>query len=173
MAKRSFQVATFTPTATADTTNFAATTFMYLSGGNATQQLNIIEIYEGGQATSSAVNIMQLARVSTVATTPTALAAPNSDGPLSSNTQALATAPISCWTATGFPQRSAATIDARLNLTFNAFGGIVRWQAAPGEEWGIIGNAVSSATQGGPAILSAFTGGSVGLMGAHIIYEPI
>lgn len=172
MAKRIFQQMTWTPTATADTTGLAATTYMYISGGNATQSLQVIEIYEGGQATSSAVNIMCFARVSTVATTPTALAAPNSDGPMGSNTQALATAPISCVAATGNPQRSALTVDARLNLTFNAFGGIVRWQAAPGEEWGIIGNAVSSATQAGPGVLSAFTGGSVGLMGAHIIYEP-
>lgn len=172
MAKRSFQVATFTPTATADAATLSSTTYMYLAGGNATQGLQVIEIYEGGQATSSAVNIMQFARVSTVATTPTALTSPNSDGPLSSNTQALATAPVSCWAASGNPQRSAGFTDAKLNLTFNAFGGIVRWQSAPGEEWGIIGNAVAAATQGGPGVLSAFTGGSVGLMGAHIIYEP-
>ena len=163
---------TWTPTATADTTTLANTTYMYLAGGNATQGMNIIEVYEGGQATSSAVNIMCLARVSTVPTTPTALAAPNSDGPMSSNTQALATAPVSCVAAGTGPQRSALTVDARLNLTFNAFGGIVRWQAAPGEEWGIIGNAVSSGTQAGPGVLSAFTGGSVGLMGAHFVYEP-
>ncbi len=45
---------------------------------------------------------------------------------------------------------------------------IVRWVAAPGEEWGITGVSVSVSG----STLSAYTGGSVGLMGAHIIFEP-
>lgn len=168
MAKRSFQVTTFTPTATADTTNLANGTFMSIGASGATAGLNVIEIYQGGQASASSINIMQFARDSTLVGTPTALAAPNSDGPFDTRTAALAAVPITAVSAGTSPQRSAATTAARLNLSFNAFGGIVRWVAAPGEEWGITGVTVNVSESS----LSAFTGGSVGAMGAHIVYEP-
>lgn len=169
MAKRSFSAATYTPTATADQTAFAASTFQALESGGAAFALNVLEIELGGQATTSSVNIMQFARMAVVGTTPTALAAPNSDGPLNSFTQTLGTVPLSYVAASTNPQRASATTSARLSLSFNAFGGIIRWQAAPYEEWGILGNAVSVSG----SILSAFTGGSVGLIGSHIIYEPL
>lgn len=168
MAKRIFQAATFTPTATADNSALANGTYMAIGAGSATQLLNVLEIYEGGQATSSAVNIMQFARDLVLAATPTALTTPNGDGPLNGATAALAAPPITCVAATTGPSRSNTGATAKLNLTFNAFGGIVRWLAAPGEEWVIIGQTVSISESS----LSAFTGGSVGLMGAHIIYEP-
>lgn len=168
MAKRSFSEATWTPTATADTTNLANATYMAIGASGATAGLNVIEIYQGGQATSSAVNIMQFAREVVLGGTPAALAAPNSDGPLDTRTAALAAVPITYVAASTPPQRTSATTAARLSLTFNAFGGIVRWVAAPGEEWGITGVTVNVSE----SCLSAFTGGNVGLMGAHIIYEP-
>jgi hypothetical protein len=56
-----------------------------------------------------------------------------------------------------------------LNLSFNAFGGIVRWVAAPGEEISTVGNTQPL----GEVSLSAFTGGTAGLMGAHVVYEPL
>jgi hypothetical protein len=55
-----------------------------------------------------------------------------------------------------------------LNLSFNAFGGIVRWVAAPGQEIGMLGNTASL----GEISLSAYTGGTPGLMGSHFILEP-
>jgi len=168
MAKRTFQQATFTPTATADSTALATATFMALGAANATQLLKVIEIYEGGQASASSINIMQFARDSTLAVTPTALAAPNSDGPMSSFTGPLSTVPLAFIASATLPQRSALTTAARLCLTLNTFGGIVRWVAAPGEEWDIYGISVSISESS----LSAFTGGSAGLMGAHIVYEP-
>jgi hypothetical protein len=168
MAKRSFQNPTWTPTATADTTNLANSTFMSIGASGATAGLNVIEIYEGGQASTSAVNIMMFARDSTLVGTPTALAAPVGDGPLDTRTAALAAVPITAVQAGTAPQRSAATVQARLPLSFNAFGGVVLWRAAPGEEWGITGVTVNVSESS----LSAFTGGSVGLMSAHIIYEP-
>ena len=168
MAKRSFSAATYTPTATADTTNLANATYQAIGASGATAGLNVIEIYEGGQASASSINIMQFARDSTLVATPTALAAPNSDGPLDTRTAALAAVPITAVAAGTAPQRSAVTTSARLSLTLNAFGGIVRWVAAPGEEWGITGITVSVSESS----LSAFTGGSVGLIGSHIIYEP-
>lgn len=168
MAKRIFQAASFTPTAQADGGALTNATYMAIGAGSATQMLNVLEIYEGGQATSSAVNIMQFARDLVLGSIPTALAAPNGDGPMSGATAALAAPPITFVAAGTGPSRTNTALTARLNLTFNAFGGIVRWVAAPGEEWTIIGTTVSISESS----LSAFTGGNVGLMGAHIVYEP-
>ncbi len=169
MAKRIFQVPTYTPTATADTTNLANNTHQSIGASGATAGLNVIEIYIGGQATASSVNIMMFARDVVLAGTPTALAAPAGDGPMDTRTAALAAVPITFNFVTTTPnQRSSAVAQARLNLSLNAFGGIVRWVAAPGEEWGITGITVNVSESS----LSAFTGGSVGLIGSHIVYEP-
>lgn len=168
MAKRSFSAATYTPTATADTTNLANGTYQAIGASGATAGLNVLEIFIGGQASASSINIMQFARDSTLGGSLTALAAPNSDGPMNSLTAALAAPSLTFVSATTNPQRSAATSAARLALSLNAFGGIIRWVAAPGEEWGIVGITVNISE----ASLSAFTGGSVGLIGSHLIYEP-
>jgi hypothetical protein len=168
MAKRIFQQATYTPIATADNTAMTNATYMSIGAGNATQLLNVLEIQCGGQATASAVNIMQFARDLVLSATPTALAAPNGDGPMHTATAALAVVPITNVAATTGPSRTNTALTARLNLTFNAFGGIVKWQAQPGGEWAILGTTVSVSESS----LSAFTGGNVGLMGSHIIYEP-
>ena len=169
MAKRIFQVPTFTPTATADTTNLANNTHMSIGASGATAGLNVIEIYMGGQASASSINIMMFARDVVLAGTATALSAPASDGPMDTRTAALAAVPITYNFVTTTPnQRTSAITAARLNLSLNTFGGIVRWVAAPGEEWGITGITVNVSESS----LSAFTGGSAGLLGAHIVYEP-
>jgi hypothetical protein len=168
MAKRVFNATTFTPTATADNSALANSTYMAIGAGSATQTLNVIEIYEGGQATASAVNIMVFARDLVLGSIPTALATPNSDGPMNTGTAALAAPPVTYVAAGTGPSRITAATNAKLNLSFNAFGGIVRWVAAPGEEWTITGVSTSVSESS----LSAFTGGSVGLMGGHIVYEP-
>lgn len=165
--KRSFSVATFTPTATADTTNLANASYMAIGAANAAVGLNVIEIYIGGQASASSINLMQFARDSTVGATLGALSAPNSDGPLNTLSAIAQAASLTFVAATTAPQRAATTTSARLNLGLNTFGGIVRWVAAPGEEWGIAGVTVNVSESS----LSAFTGGSVGAIGAHIIYE--
>jgi len=166
MAKRSFKVSTFTPVAVADTTAMTGAGYLGLQGGSSTQLINLIEVYMGGQAGASSPSIMIVARDSTVAVTPTALSTGNSDAALNPSTAALAAPPASFVTAGTQPQRSATL--GLLNLSFNAFGGIVRWVAAPGEEIGILGNTASL----GEVSLSAFTGGTPGLTGAHFIYEP-
>lgn len=159
----------YTPTAQADTSALTSSTYQAIRGVNSGQILNIIEIYEGGQASASSINLMCFARSSTVGTTPTALAAPNSDGPMHGATAALASTPVTYTAATTGPLRSAATTDARLNLSLNTFGGIVRWVAAPGEEWTVVGSGATT----GESILSCYTGGSAGLMGSHLVYEPL
>lgn len=167
MGKRSFSVPVWQPTATADTTALANNTFMAIGATNATSGLLVQEIEMGGQASSSTALMMMFARDSTLGATLTALAAPNSDGPLHTLGQAGQTGSLTFNFAGTSPQRSATTTSARLNLTFNAFGGIVRWQAAPFEEWGIVGVTASVSESS----LSGFTGSQAGNIGSHIIYE--
>lgn len=166
MAKRSFKIATWTPVAVADTVNYTDSGYQGLMGGSTTQKLTIMEVYMGGQAGASAPSIMCLSRDSTVQATPTALAAGASDAAFDPSSAALAAPPVAFVASTTKPQRSATL--GLLNLSFNAFGGIVRWVAAPGEEIGVLGNTASL----GEVSLGAFTGGTPGLMGSHIIYEP-
>lgn len=166
MAQRSFKRSTWTPTAVADTAAFTDLGYMGLMGGSTTQLLRIIEVYMGGQAGASSPSIMIFSRDSTVQATPTALSTGDSDGPLHPSTAALAAPPVAFAASTTKPQR-AATLGL-LNLSFNSFGGLVRWVTAPEEWMGLLGNTASL----GEVSLSAFTGGTPGLMGSHIIYEP-
>lgn len=167
MAKRSFKIATWTPAVVADTIAFSANGYQALMGGSTTQKINIIEIYMGGQAGASSPCIMIFSRDSTVNITPTALTTGQSDAAFDPATAALAAPPVAFTTAGTQPQRSATL--GLLNLSYNAFGGLVRWVAAPGEEIGVLGNTASL----GEVSLSAYTGGSPGLTGSHIIYEPM
>jgi|SRR5215472_8530150 len=168
MGKRSFQCPVWNATATADTTALANNTHMSIGALNATSGLLVQEIEMGGQASSSSPLIMMFARDSTLAGTATALAAPSSDGPLHTLGQTAQSGSISFNFVTTTPnQRSATTTSARLSLVFNGFGGIVRWQAAPFEEWGIVGVTASISESS----LSAFTGSTTTAIGAHIIYE--
>jgi hypothetical protein len=169
MAQRVFHAPNFTPTAQADTGALTNATYMAIKGGSSTQLINISEVAGMGLAGASGAMIMQLARVTTVETTPTALASPNSDGPKHPSTAALAAAPVSFVAAAAGPQRSAATTDAKLELNFNAFGGIFRWQVPRGEEWAQIGNTQPL----GESVYSQFTGGSSNAISAHIVYEPL
>lgn len=169
MAQRVFHAPNYTPTAQADTTALTSGTYQALKGGSGTQLINISEVYIAGLASASGALLMQLARASTIETTPTALAAPNSDGPKHPSTAALAAPPVSFVAAATGPQRSAVTSDGKLELNLNAFGGIVRWMVPRGEEWGQIGNTASL----GESILSQFTGGTSNPISSHIVYEPL
>ena len=166
MAFWSFKVATFTPVAVADTTDFTDAGYMGLMGGSTTQRLNITEVFMGGQATTSAPCIMIVSRDSTVQATPTALSTGNSNAALDPATAALAAPQVAFVASTTKPRR-AATLGL-LNLSVNAQGGVVRWHSAPGEELKLLGNTASL----GEISLSAYTGGTPGLLGAHMIYEP-
>jgi len=168
MAKRSLAIRTFTPTATASApTDLADNTYFgIVQGGSTTQRVVISEIYLGGQATVSSPTIMVLARDSTIGAT-ISLGTNQTDAPLDSSTAALAAPTLVGNVCTTKPRRST-TLEL-LNLSFNAFGGIVRWVAAPGHEVQQAGNAVSI----GETSLSAFTGGTAGLMGGHLIYEAL
>ncbi len=167
MAKRTFQSLSYTPTAAADGTTATSGTYQDIESSAPTMYLEVMEIYEGGQNSASAINIMQFARNITIATTPTALTSPTaSDAFLKTFSSTLGSSAVCCIAASTGPARTTVGTTARLNLSFNAFGGIVRWVAAPGEEWGILGTAtlVSSSTLSSPT-------GSAGAMGSHIVYE--
>src|ERR1700739_4223467 len=133
MSRRMFSVPSFTPTATADSTNLANGTYMGLAANSATQQLFVTEIFIQGLGTSSTnVNNNMFARDSTLgsAGTPAALAAPNSDGPVPGVATGLSTVPLSFVACTTPPQRTALTTSSRLMLSINALGGIARWKPA-------------------------------------------
>lgn len=165
MAKRIVAFTTITPTATADTAALLDNTFPGLiQGGSSTQRNRVWEIYLGGQAGSSSPTFMLLSRDSTVAIT-NSLSTGQTDTALEAATAALAAPALTGSVNTTDPQRSATA--HLLNLSFNAFGGIVRWVAAPEEVIDVVGNTQPL----GEVSLSAFTGGTAGAMGTHIIYE--
>lgn len=151
-----------TPVAVADATNYTDNGYLALLGGSTTQVNKVTEVYMGGQATSSAPTPMILSRDSTIGATLSGglLAA------LDPASAALAAPPVAFSVATTKPQRSATL--QLLQLGFNAFGGIVRWVAAPGYEIGMLGNTASL----GEVSLSCMTGGTPGALTPHILLEP-
>lgn len=167
MAQRSFKIATWTPTAVADTTNFTDNGYCAIQGGSGTQRIMISEIYMGGQAGASSPSIMIFSRDSTVGATLTALSTGQSDASTDPATAALGAPATSFTASTTKPQRSATL--GLLNLSFNAFGGIVRWVCEAGRQLTMLGNTASF----GEVSLSAYTGGTPGLMGSHIVFEPL
>lgn len=165
MARWTATLNNWTPAAIADTTNLTTLQFMALQGGSSTQRLQLIEVYMGGLAGASAPAQMILSRDSTVFAGATSNAVKNAS--LDPATAALAAPPLAQNVgSTTLPQRSSTLY--LLTLAFNAFGGIVRWVAAPGEEIGILGNTQPN----GEVSLSSASTGTPGLMSSHFIYEP-
>ena len=133
---------------------------------------DLLEVLISGTAAASAIGGFYVVRASTLATgAGSALANPNSDGGALPSITALATtfgAFISF--ATTQPTLSSATTDAKLNLGLNTFGGILRWNAAPTQQWQLAG----VTAPGAQSVLSNITGGGAQATtaNAHIIYEP-
>lgn len=169
MAIRVFVVPTFLPIAVADNAVFTDGGYLALMGGTSSQSVKIKEVKCDGQegTTSSPLQLM-LARDSTVQATPTALAAPNSDGPVRPNTTALASPVVAFVASTTKPKRSLATTDKLLPFGFNALGGLFRHRWQQGEEPELLGNTASL----GEISLSHMSSGTPGNIGAAITYEP-
>lgn len=165
MAKWSFASEGFTPVGVLDTAAYTDNGYMGLMGGSTTQRIDIYEVYMGGLATASAPSPMVLSRDSTVQATPTALTTAQSNAALDPATAALAAPQVAFTASTTKPQRSAAL--GKLAMAFNAFGGVVRLNLPQGQEFKILGNTASL----GEASLSSYTGGTPGLINAHILYE--
>jgi hypothetical protein len=135
------------------------------------QLVDILEILISGMGSASTIAAMQYGRQSTNSATETALAAPNSDGGEFPGITALATVITTYITATTQPIPSNAAGDAKLIMGLNTFGGILRWNAAPTQQFQHVG----STAPGAAGILmnnSATTGAANALANAHIIYEP-
>jgi hypothetical protein len=164
MARWAAAIPSWTPVAVADTTAMTDGGHHTVQGGSATQRGELREVYLGGQAGASTPTFMVLGRTSIVGASTTAqrLAA------LDPSTAPLAATPISYAASTTKPQRSA-TLGILLNLSYNAFGGVVRWVNGPDEIISYLGNTASL----GELSLNAFTGGTPGLTGSNIIFETL
>lgn len=175
MATRVFRATNWVALPTADATAIANNNYMALKGGSTNQSINITDVVINGMSSASALCFTQLARAGTLETTPTALSSGSvSDGPKNPNATLLVTPAVTFVAAAAGPQRASTINDTRLELGFNAFGGLWRMQLPPGEEFKLWGNvAMSSIVAGGEAILSAFTGGSTAAnINATLTYEP-
>jgi hypothetical protein len=162
MARWSVSNPSLLPVVVADTTNFTGNGFQALQGGSATQSTNVLEVYIGGQATTSSPCSLIFGRDSTAGAT--GLTGGRFAG-LNPASAALAAPPVQFSTASTLPQRSATL--SLLTLGCNLYGGIVRWVANPGEEVGLLGNTAAL----GEVSLSAFTGTAANLT-THFIVEP-
>lgn len=117
----------YVPVAHADAASaLANNSYQGLRAGAATSLARIVEMFIGGEATSSTVNRMALRRISTNAGTPT------DQVPAALNIYSVASIPQGYVAATTGP--TIASTQHLANLAFNAFGGLIRWVAAPGEE---------------------------------------
>jgi hypothetical protein len=175
MARRIVSVTTQTPTATADTTNLAIGTFPFLlQGGSATQINYIWEISISGQAAAtSSPTFMILAGSSTVGTGTDTKGTGQTDSPVNPATAALGSVQRTGNSpGTVVPQRSSTLHLA--NCSLNAFGGNYFWRANKVDEcFQTIGNVAPATGTLGEITLSAFTGGTPGAIGAHMIYEAL
>ena len=152
--------------ATGDTVALTTLKYWALGGNSATMQLKINEVQVGGEASSAAVQVLVLGRDTTAAATSL-----TSVGLTNALMEATATAPgtlaLFSNSSTTFPQRSATA--HLLQHSFNAFGGLVRWQARQGEEITVIGNTQPL----GEVSYSGFTGTVASVVSSHCIYELV
>ena len=144
--------------------------YMALKAGATTQLIDVLEILISGKAAASVVGGFVFKRSSTLGVTPTGLAAPHSDGLMSPFGTALSTTVIPYTAAATGPLGSNTVTDATLQLGQNSFGGILRWNAAPFQQWQILG----SGAPGQESVLfnSTTAGGANAAADAHIMYEP-
>lgn len=170
MAKRSANNISNTLTAAADTANLVDSAYpLAIQGPNSTQLTVISEVKMDGLSTSSSPTYTLLSFDSQVGTGSLTKDATLNDTPLHGSTTALVSGSVPTVfnkAATNKPQRDTAK--HILPLAFNAFGGITRWLAAPGEEITMVGNVASF----GEVSLSAFTGGA-GIVAALLVFETI
>lgn len=157
----------FSPEAIADATNMTDNKHLNIQT-IANNYVRIIEVYEGGEATSSNANVMRLGRCSTLGAT-LSFTANKGFGPVVMNVLTVATVSHKAYDTSTTKSQMSATAGHLLDLSFNAFGGIVRWVAAPEEEIWLFG----TATTNSEAALAGFTGTATGIMSAHIIAEEM
>lgn len=169
MSKRNFSSANYTTgNGTADNAQTTSAQYLSLDPGSAAQMIQILEILVTGLAGASAVQNMQLRRTGTAGTGgASALASPNSDGPVNNFAAAITTVPIAAVAyVTNQPIPSNSVTLPKLLLGYNAFGGIIDWRASPTQEWWMIGTGANVAST-----LSNNTGSTSSTQNATINYE--
>lgn len=140
--------------------------FHAIQGDVAARMLRVVEIFIGGEATSSALALMKLARDSQVATGSLTTAAGGATVAMSSGAPAVRA--LAFDTAATVQPQSSATLHL-LQLSLNAFGGIIRWVAAPGQEIYQVGLAANV----GETSLDAFTGSGTPNISSSIMFEEL
>jgi hypothetical protein len=165
MAKYSTSWTSLTMTATADTTTFANSVFCAIGSNAAVMMIKVSEIYIGGESGASAPATIVVARDSTNGATP------SGTGVRTALTDAMAQAPTTAPTgftqATTNGQRSASA--HLLHLSFNAYGGIVRWVSSPDQN-------ITCATATAPnseISISAITAATAPVTSGHFLYEVV
>jgi len=179
MAKRVFSTMNMSWIASAAGSAITSPTtpqYMAVKGGNGTAIIDVLEILISGLASASTLGGFIFSRVTTLEAAAggaalTTSAPKASDGLLNPSGQAV-TNPVVVFNAastTGLTPSNVVT-NADLNLGLNMFGGILRWNAAPTQQWWVVGNTTTT----GESVLynSSSAGGATGLASAHIMYEP-
>ena len=170
MTKRSFAAVNWTTgTGVADNSLLTTSQYQSLDPGAAGQMIQVEEIEVSGLAGTTAPQNMWFRRTVTAGTGgATALASPNSDGPLNNQAAAITTVPIAAVAyVTNQPTPTNSVTLARLNLAFNAFGGIIRWNASNTNIiWWMVGTGANVAST-----LSNNTGSTSASVSSHILYE--
>jgi hypothetical protein len=169
MARYSLGFASVTTTSggKADTTSYVSAGYpFYLQGGSATMLLKVNEVQAGGEATAaSAVQILVFGRDSTKAATAISGCF---NAALDATTTAPGTVAVFGNSSTTTPQRDATT-GHLLHHSFNAYGGLVRWQARQGEEITII----TATAPLGECSYSPYSGNVSGPISGHCLYELV
>lgn len=167
MALYSLTYGQMTTAAVADNVSLTTLTYGSLGGNAATMQLKINEVQCGGEASSGAVQTMVLGRDSTVAATSL-----TSVGMSNNLLNGLATAPgtLALFSNTSTTKPIRLTNGSLLKHSFNAFGGLVRWQARQGEEITTIGASGSNFNE---LSYSGTTGTIAAAVSWHILYELV
>ena len=149
----------WTAAAIADAASLTNSNHQSLRCWSSTVAARVIEVFIGGEATSSTVNRMTVRRHSTQGATPTNTV-PAQLNPFSP--AARITGFVLC--ASTQPVVQAGHL---ANLAFNAFGGIIRWVAAPGEEMYITGTIAAN----NEVSITSLSG--VGVVSTHFVFEEL
>lgn len=167
-----FAGVTFSQTALAGTP--ATGGAFHIVGNTNTLAVKFSEIYMGGEAPSTSTPAsMAFGRTTTAAGTPTGAVVPNTTD--STASAAVTTAIPNTYTAwTTGPAMTVAGV--LLRLSFNAYGGIVRWVSSPDQQLVGYGSAVFTGQgNGGQFQLQQVTstGGVNALISGHILFELV
>jgi hypothetical protein len=177
MAKYASQFSSVTMSVTALGSGISTTGvngFFGLVGGAAAQRCQISEVYMGGEApSSSTVASMVLGRATTLASTATAGTATTIATDIQATLPASVPTAFTQWVTTAAPVVAAGA--PILHLSFNAYGGIVRWVASPDQAITLLGASayvVGTQGAGGELILTQIAGTAAAMSG-HFLYEVV